>query len=178
VSQPPYPPPNDPSDPSSRPDQPASGQPSYGPGPETFGRDQPAYGQQGYPAESGREYTSTTQYGTEGAPDHRSHGKGFAIAALVLGILGIFLFWAPILGPLLGLTALVLGIIGVRRRAGKGMAITGIVLGALTLIVGVVFSLLWYFAYTVAQDCFDETGASSGPDFDQCIEDRARDLGS
>lgn len=139
-----------------QPPQPAYGQPGYG---------QPGYGQPGYgqPAEA--------PYGPTGS-------NGVAIAALVVGIIGALLCWVPIVGLVLGLVALVLGIVGVRRRTGKGMAIAGIVLGAIAVVVGVVVLIAGYFFYTVARDCEEQTGTTTGPAFDQCIEDRANDIGN
>lgn len=60
--------------------------------------------------------------------------NGLAVAALVLGIIGI-----PLMMMVLpGLLALVFGIVGVQQtsskgQAGKGMAIAGIVLGAIAV---------------------------------------------
>lgn len=185
MSQPPQPPPDDrPTPDGSRHDQPTYGQP--GPdGPARAGQGQPAHGQPAY-RQSGDESTprwepqpGATQpgqgYASAGGP---APSKGLAVTALVLGILGLLLCWVPIVGVALAILAIVFGIVAVRRPAGKGMAITGLVLGVLALIAGAIFSVIWYFAYTVGQDCIDETGVSSGPAFEQCIEDRARDLGS
>jgi hypothetical protein len=64
--------------------------------------------------------------------------NAFAVAALVLGIVGAALFWTIVPGFLLGLLATVFGAIGLSRaRRGapnKGMAIAGLVLGILTLL--------------------------------------------
>jgi len=57
-------------------------------------------------------------------------GPGFGIAALCCGILGIF-FMGYLLGPL----AIVFGALGLQND-GRGMAITGLVLGSLV-------TLLW-----------------------------------
>jgi hypothetical protein len=60
-------------------------------------------------------------------------GKGLAIASLVLGILatlsGIFF-----IGGLFGIVAIVLGIIALQKKVGKGMSITGIITGALGIL--------------------------------------------
>lgn len=66
--------------------------------------------------------------------------NGLAVAALVLGIVGI-----PLMMTVLpGLLALVFGILGVqqtssRGQAGKGMAIAGIVLGAIAVGISAFF---------------------------------------
>ena len=60
-------------------------------------------------------------------------GKGLAITSLVLGILatlsGIFF-----IGGLFGIAAIVLGIIALQKKVGKGMSITGIITGALGIL--------------------------------------------
>ncbi|MEU5775999.1 DUF4190 domain-containing protein [Streptomyces venezuelae] len=72
-------------------------------------------------------------------PPGAAPGRGLAVAALVLGILACVLFWTVVGGVLLGLLAVILGIVAaVRARrgraGGRGMAITGVVLGLLGLI--------------------------------------------
>tara|TARA_B110000196_G_C21133414_1_gene659728 strand:- start:634 stop:1158 length:525 start_codon:yes stop_codon:yes gene_type:complete len=56
-------------------------------------------------------------------------GNGFAIAALICGILGFVV-------PGLGLLSIIFGAIGAgKKRKGRGMAITGMILGIVNLIV-------------------------------------------
>jgi hypothetical protein len=60
-------------------------------------------------------------------------GMGFSIAALVLGIIGLFVLpW--LLGPL----AIIFGALGL-NRGGRGMAIAGLVLGVIDLVLWVLF---------------------------------------
>ncbi|MCX2967422.1 MULTISPECIES: DUF4190 domain-containing protein [Streptomyces] len=73
----------------------------------------------------------------------RSPRNGFGIAALILGIVGVLLFWTAVGGVLLGLLAVVFGILGWRRsKRGEatngGMSIAGLVLGALALIGSII----------------------------------------
>jgi uncharacterized integral membrane protein len=63
-----------------------------------------------------------------------------ATAALVLGILALITSWTVIGGILLGLLAIIFGIIGLRRAnrglaLGRGRAIAGIILGLLGIVV-------------------------------------------
>jgi len=51
----------------------------------------------------------------------------------VLGIVGIVV---PFLGIILGILAIIFGILALGRKAGKGMAVAGIILGALATLVG------------------------------------------
>ena len=83
------------------------------------------------------------QYGQPGYGGGTSQTNGFAIAALVLGILAIVTFLTIFGGLILGVLALVLGIIGLNRAkttngSGKGMAIAGIITG----VIGGLLSLL------------------------------------
>ena len=80
-------------------------------------------------------------YGTDpyGAAPSRSLPTGMAVASLVLGILGL-LTSAFLLGGLLGLVAIILGIIALGKikrgeAGGRGMALGGIITGILALLV-------------------------------------------
>ena len=58
-------------------------------------------------------------------------GKGLAIASMVVGIVAFLTGWTPFWGLAVGITAVVLGIIGLKKGGEKGLAITGIVTGGL-----------------------------------------------
>lgn len=83
---------------------------------------------------------------TQTAPPRPRNGMG--TAALVLGILAILTCWLPIVGFVLGLIALVLGVVG-RGRVKKmqatngGVAVAGLVLGVLSVIVNILATLLF-----------------------------------
>lgn len=68
------------------------------------------------------------------------------VAALVLGIIGLLLSLIPLLGiyaaPLTVL-AVILGIVGIRKPQGRGMAIAGLVCGVLGCIVVALWLLLF-----------------------------------
>ncbi|WP_309053522.1 DUF4190 domain-containing protein [Streptomyces sp.] len=102
--------------------------------------------------------------------DHARHpadarrANGMAIAALVLGIVALVLFWTVFGGIVLGLAAVVLGIIGARRARGgraphRTMSVVGAVLGALALIVSVV--ILAIGASVLGSDEYEN--------FDECV---------
>lgn len=85
----------------------------------------------------GSPYGSANPYA--GAVPQR--GNGMAVAALVLGIWGFCTTWIPffigiILGALPDLLAVIFGIVGIVKanegRGGMGMAITGLILGAIS----------------------------------------------
>ncbi|MFF3320280.1 DUF4190 domain-containing protein [Streptomyces sp. NPDC003035] len=87
--------------------------------------------------------------------------NGLGVAALVIGIVGLlvalvpFLFW---LGAVLGVLALVFGIIGIGKAGkgeatNKGSAVTGVVTGALAVVV----SIVWVAVLaTAVKDVADE----------------------
>lgn len=92
-----------------------------------------------------------------------------AIASLVLGLIGLI----PCFFGVPGLIGLVLGIVGLgainkapQQFTGKGMAITGIVLGALETIGLILFGLLVAFggSTTKTATSFDDTFTSTSPD--------------
>ncbi len=78
-------------------------------------------------------------------------GKVFGIFALIFGILGLLLGWAigiflPFLpyGALyISGAAIVFGIIGIIADDSKGMAIAGLILGAIGLIVIIVLPIIF-----------------------------------
>ena len=89
--------------------------------------------------------------GTQGTPREdpyasQPRSNGVAVAALVIGILALVSGFIPFLGILfasvLGIIAVIAGIVGLRRakaRAGegRGMSIAGLVMGALGVILAV-----------------------------------------
>ncbi|MFJ8649266.1 DUF4190 domain-containing protein [Streptomyces sp. NPDC093546] len=111
-------------------------------------------------------------------------GQGMAIAALVTGVLSLLLFWLWFVGIPLAIAAIVLGVIAVRRArrgraAGKGMAITGLVLGALTvvgtaLLIAVGVSVLDSDSGRDFQACVDKAQTESARQ--ECADDFGRDL--
>lgn len=134
-----------------------SGAPAYG---------APAYGQQpgafGVPAGSG------------------SPKNGFGIAALVLGILSLVTSISVVGGILLGLAAIVFGVLG-RGRANKGlannggMALTGLILGAVGLVISIVIavavgSLLSRGDFGNLTECLDAAGSDQAAQQDCSAE--------
>ncbi|AQU65128.1 DUF4190 domain-containing protein [Streptomyces niveus] len=107
-----------------------------------------------------------------------------AVAALVLGIIACLLFWTIAGGIVLGLLAVVLGIMGIRRARGgraphRTMSIVGVVLGALGLVVSTVLvvigvSLLNSDEFENFGDCMRQ--ADSQSEKDQCAEDFSKDV--
>ena len=110
-------------------------------------------------------------------------GGGMATAALVLGILALITSITVIGGVLLGLLAVILGVIALRRAnrglaLGRGRAIAGIVLGLLGILVAGVLiaaglSILNSEEGKNLQDCLRDAGSDQSQ-VQQC-QDQFRD---
>ncbi|MFF7717356.1 DUF4190 domain-containing protein [Streptomyces sp. NPDC087659] len=109
------------------------------------------YGGPSYGAHAG--YPGHTGYGAGGWAPPPANGMG--IAALVLGIIAVVGFCMYGLGIVLGILALIFGFIG-RARAQRGeannggMALAGIILGAIGIVVSAAF--LGFLIWAVAND--------------------------
>lgn len=76
-----------------------------------------------------------------------SQNNSFAIAALVTGIVGVIPLCC---GPLVGIVAIILGVIGTQKAkemggVGNGMAVAGIVLGAVGFLLSTAW-IIWLYA--------------------------------
>lgn len=118
-------------------------------------------------------------------PQSRPLGSGLAIAALVLGILALLTFWTVFGGILLGLIAIVLGVIALRRvrkgiAAGRGMAIAGVILGTLGLLGSLLWIALiaWVFNSSGGSDLTECVSNANGDQtkIEQCQRDFQRNL--
>jgi len=119
--------------------------------------------------------TDPSAYGYQ--QDPRSQKKGLAITALVLGILSLPAILTVFGGILLGLVAIILGIVAIRgagkgKNGGKGLAIAGLVTGAIGLLVS---AAILAFVGTVLfgedgqrlQDCISQANGDSAAE-QQC----------
>jgi hypothetical protein len=75
-------------------------------------------------------------------------GKALGIISLIFGLIGLLLGWLiwiffPILGYIVPGVAIVTGIIGIVVDDSKGMAIAGLILGAIGLIVIIVLPIIF-----------------------------------
>lgn len=161
----------------------APGGPAYGQGDQEQGAGGPGYGQsgstygQGGPDQgSGGSGYGPGGYGpgpppmfsSGGGPSGRPGGDGLATAALVLGILSLFLLVVCGVGVLLALVGLILGIVAVTRGGGRGRAVAGIVLSVLTLLLALLF-VLWLTNSGIT-DCFDPDRYPSQSAVQDCLE--------
>ena len=79
--------------------------------------------------------TAATQ--TQQVPQSPKKQTGLALAALLVGIGAFLVGLIPVFGALVGIVAVVLGALALRKRQSKGMAVTGIVLGATAAVVSI-----------------------------------------
>jgi hypothetical protein len=67
--------------------------------------------------------------------------KGFALTALIVGIVAFIFGWSPFFGAIVGALAVIFGILGLSRKQSKGMSITGLILGGLAFVTSVVVTI-------------------------------------
>ncbi|MFC7931437.1 DUF4190 domain-containing protein [Streptomyces cinereoruber] len=149
----------------------APGGPAAAPG--AYGYPADTVGSYGYPSPAASAPLTTSGYGYPGYPGSGYGGgqpgwqqppsNGMGTAALVLGIVAVAGFCLYGLGVILGVLALIFGIIGVKKAGrgeatNRGMAVAGIVLGAIGTVVSAVF--LGFVIWAIAQDpsSFEDSG--------------------
>jgi Domain of unknown function (DUF4190) len=119
---------------------------------------------------------TNSSYGSYGGlppqtePARPVSGGGMATAALVFGILALLTSFTVVGGVVLGLLALIFGIVGLRRASrglafGRGRAIAGIILGLLGIVLAGVLiaagvSLLNSREGKDLQSCLKKAGTS------------------
>lgn len=88
--------------------------------------------------------------------------SAIGITAGALGIAGALLFAVPGIGLLLGIAALILGIVGLSKKNEykTGMALTGVITGSIAVVLGLI--MLMVMMYTVGSDAGWDDGYDSG----------------
>ncbi|MGN1391536.1 MAG: hypothetical protein ACI4WQ_06045, partial [Sharpea porci] len=90
--------------------------------------------------------------------------SGFAVAALVLGIVGIVFSFIPIINNgafVLGVLAAIFGIISLAKKASKGKAIAGLVLGILAIVITLVMQSAFSSALDDTSKKLDKAAGNS-----------------
>lgn len=100
------------------------------------------------PAAPGAPYVAAPQYPQAApapaympGPAGPAKPKGLAITGMALGIAGLVFCWVPFFGPLLALVGLVLSIIALVKKQPIGFGITGVITGAIGLIIGIFITI-------------------------------------
>lgn len=111
--------------------------------------------------------------GSTAGPATGAGTNGMAITSLVVAVISFFLAFVAI-GGLGGIVAVVLGVLALRRvkdsgQGGRGLAIGGIVVGALSVLLGIVVTIVFVFLGNAI-----ESGGSGFTDFLECIEEETR----
>jgi len=98
-------------------------------------------------------------------PDHQRRGNPFGLVALIVGIVAIVGCAIPIVNNVsivLGVIALIFGIVGlIVKNRRRGLAITGVVLGALSVIVGLATQALYSAAIDGVSNAISSASAES-----------------
>ena len=84
------------------------------------------------------------------APAAGPPSNGAAIASMVLGIVGLLIFWIPLLGWICPIIGFVLGLVSLQRTYGKGFAIAGIATSGVALLIKVIFWVILIGAFGAA----------------------------
>lgn len=136
--------------------------------------EQPGTPQQ--PDQQARQQQTWQQSAPEHAPPPRRPRNGVGVAALVFGILGL-LGAVFVIGGLLGLVAVALGIVGIVRvskgtATNRGVAITGLVLGLLSVLASIALVILVFVVFanlggTELVECVQRSGGGPAA-MEQC----------
>ncbi|GAA2517561.1 DUF4190 domain-containing protein [Streptomyces gobitricini] len=155
------------------------------PGPYGYPAPTPPAGTYGYPAP----VPPAGAYGYPGYPGYGGYGQtgwqpapanGMGVTALVLGIVSMVFFCVWGLGVIAGILALVFGILG-RKKAQRGeadnhgVALAGIILGAVGIVVSGVFLAFLIWAVTTSEGGSDHQDQRGGDPFDTSLVLPTRD---
>lgn len=102
--------------------------------------------------------------------------KGLALTALILGIAAFVTGWIPGLGIVLGLVAIVFGIIALVRKQSKALSITGTALGAVGLIASAVMTAV-VLALVSNPAFMQEFAGTTPPAVEETAPDATEDAG-
>jgi hypothetical protein len=150
---------------------PASGQPAYVDPVSGQPTSYPSYPAQAqYPTSPGYGYQQQYQgYGAPVMAPSGSRTNGLSIAAMVLSLVGILTFWCYGVGAVFGLVGAIMGHVGrkqvtQRGEQGGGMAMAGIIIGWISVLLGVIAVAVYaYFFWWVANlpDTYPTTYSTS-----------------
>lgn len=108
-------------------------------------------------------------YGYQPVTELPRKRSGLGVAALVLGIAALLTLLLCGLGVLLAVAGLIVGVIAWARDNGRGMAVAGLVLSAVTLLIAI-FLGVWF--YDRIAPCADKTRYPTQQARDDCLQRR------
>lgn len=79
----------------------------------------------------------------------KTPGKALGVIGMILGILSLVLCWYLCFGFIFGLIGLILSIISKKKGCG-GVATAGIVMSAIGMGIGLIFSIIWVIGFATA----------------------------
>lgn len=131
----------------------------------------PAAAHYGYPAPPPQPYGGYPGYGAYGAGPAGwapAPNNGLGTAAMVIGIISVVGFCLYGINIILGILALIFGIIGLGRAkrgeaTNRGMALAGVILGSVGIVVGAAFLGLVIWAATTSDSDSDYDGTHDDP---------------
>lgn len=84
--------------------------------------------------------------------------NGLAVAGLVVGIVAFFSGWVPVFGLAVGIAAVILSILGIRKGGSqKGLAIAGLVTGGLGLLWALVIGTFFMIGVFAGLSSYNDT---------------------
>lgn len=101
-------------------------------------------------------------------------GGGLGTAALVLGIAGLVLLPVCGIGALVAIPGLIVGIVATVRRSNRRRAVIGLALSIATLILAVIFVVLFnnWLSDTGLRECFDPALYPDQEAVQNCVENK------
>ncbi len=84
------------------------------------------------------------------------NGSGFAIAALVLGIIAFLFGWLGFLNLFTAILAVVFGVVAMVKHQSKGMALAGLILGGIAVVASLIFGMFQLATLGGLQDAAKE----------------------
>ncbi|MDO4909731.1 MAG: DUF4190 domain-containing protein [Corynebacterium sp.] len=123
----------------------------------------------------------TNQYSFESSGeifDVPKKPNGKALAALILGILSILLCWTGPVGLIIGIVGIVLSVLGLKavansdpRTARRGMAIAGVILSVIGILLGILFTVIYYWAFGHVKNVQESCGQYevTSTEYTECV---------
>jgi hypothetical protein len=148
-------------------------QPGWGQQPPPPPPPQQGWGQQQQqpppPPPPGQGYGAPPPQGYYGPPPSTTPTNGLAVGSLIAGIIAFFTGWIFI-GILIGIAAVVMGFLAMKKPGGRGLAIGGIITGGLGIVFGLIIVAIVVFAADEVDDISDEFN-----DLSECLDEADTD---